>query len=83
MRAPIETTAAGATICTGEGITMFRLLALRGAVKLEKVGLKRRGPSASSIARVELGLRPRASHADILAALQVEIDALAAKLEEK
>lgn len=38
----------------------FRLLSLRGALKLEAVGMKRsRGPSALAIVRKETGLKAR------------------------
>tara|TARA_Y100000588_G_C14131706_1_gene871912 strand:+ start:274 stop:492 length:219 start_codon:yes stop_codon:yes gene_type:complete len=37
-------------------IQLFRLKALRGAIKLESLGMKRRGQSAYSIAKQELGL---------------------------
>ena len=38
-------------IDTPESINAFRLLALKGALKLECLGMKRRGESASSIVR--------------------------------
>lgn len=79
-RPSIEVSEHGGITCRGEGITMFRLLALRGAVKLEAVGLRRRGPSASSIAKKELGLGRNAKPAAVLAALQAAIDAQQAKL---
>lgn len=79
-RPSIETTAHGGTICTGEGITMYRLLALRSAVKLEALGMRRRGPSASSIVKAELGLGRNAKPAAVLEALQAAIDAQATKL---
>ena len=47
-----------ATVITGENsIRYFRLLALRGALKLECLGLKRRGQSAASIIKQEFGLK--------------------------
>ena len=48
-------------ICnTPESINAYRLLALRGALKLEAVGLKRRGPSALSIVKREFGFKGNA-----------------------
>jgi hypothetical protein len=40
-------------------INAFRLLALRGALKLESVGLKRRGPSALTLVKKETGIKAR------------------------
>lgn len=48
-------------INTPEGIARFRLIALKGAVRLEALGMKRRGPSARSIAAKELGVPARTS----------------------
>jgi hypothetical protein len=55
-------------------INFWHLAALRGALRLEKVGMKRRGRSALSVAKQEFGLKPRASHDDAIAAVQAEID---------
>ena len=41
---------------TKENINLFRLLSLRSALKLEIVGMKRRGRSAYSIIKEEFGL---------------------------
>ena len=40
-------------------INAFRLLSLRGALKLESVGLKRRGPSALTLVKKETGIKAR------------------------
>ena len=42
---------------TPEKIEAFRLLALRGALKLELIGLKKRGRSAYSIIKSEFGFK--------------------------
>ena len=42
---------------TPDKIEMFRLLALRGALKLELVGMCRRGPSAYSIIKSQYGFK--------------------------
>ena len=42
---------------TPDKIEMFRLLALRGALKLELVGMRRRGPSAYSIIKSQYGFK--------------------------
>lgn len=40
-----------------EGIRFYRLLTLRAALRLETLGMRRRGPSAYSIIKREFGLR--------------------------
>jgi hypothetical protein len=40
-------------------INAFRLLALRGALKMESVGMKRRGPSALTLVKKETGIKAR------------------------
>ncbi len=50
-------------IITGDDIPAFRMLALKGALKLESKGLKRRGPSALAIVRAETGLKARTAAA--------------------
>ena len=42
---------------TPEAIDMFRLTALKGALKMEVLGMTRRGQSAYSIVKSELGLK--------------------------
>ena len=42
---------------TPEQIAMFRLLSLRSALKLECLGMKRRGRSAYAIVKAELGFK--------------------------
>jgi hypothetical protein len=42
---------------TPEKINAFRLLALKGALKMECLGMKRRGPSALSIVKAEFGFK--------------------------
>jgi hypothetical protein len=46
-------TGVGGTVITGEHIELYRLLALKGALKLEMKGLKRRGRSVYSILKSE------------------------------
>lgn len=55
----IEVTETGAIVATGEGIKVFQLLALRGALKMESIGMKRRGKSALSIVKAHTGLKAR------------------------
>ena len=42
---------------TPEAINLFRMRALRGALKMEIFGMKRRGQSAYSIIKQEFGLK--------------------------
>ena len=63
---------------TPEQIEMFRLAALRGAVKLEVLGMRRaRGHwrPATVIARELLGLPRNTSKAKVLAALEAALEA--------
>jgi hypothetical protein len=49
----------GAVVITGKDIDTFRLCVLRSALKLEVLGLKRRGRAASVIIREEFGFKER------------------------
>lgn len=47
-------------IITGDGMEVFRLLSLRGALKLETIGMKAsRGVNAAQTIRDEFGLKAR------------------------
>ena len=46
-------------ITTPEDISAYRLLAIKGALKLESLGMTSRGPSALSIVRKEHGIKAR------------------------
>ena len=52
----------GFTASTPEQIEAYRLLALKGALKLEALGMKRRGASALSVVR-SMGIRARTAKA--------------------
>lgn len=47
----------GGTLITGKEIDSYRICALRGALKLEIAGMRRRGPSAYSIIKKEFGFK--------------------------
>lgn len=67
----------GGTIVTGEAsISIVRLLSMKGAVKLESVGLKFRGGSRTVVMRKELGLKARTPHADVIKAIESKIATL-------
>jgi hypothetical protein len=55
------------------GIAFFRLLQLRGAVKLEKVGIKSRGGSVRKLAATECGMKPTTKIDDVIAELESRI----------
>jgi hypothetical protein len=65
---------AGITISTPEGIAAYRLIVMKSAVKLESKGMKMsRGRNITAQARRELGLKARAPHAEVIAALEAKI----------
>jgi hypothetical protein len=69
------------TVITGAGIPLYRLMVLRGGVKLEAKGFHTRGRSFTAIVKKELGLKRNASRDIVLAALDLAIAAQETKLE--
>lgn len=59
---------------TPEEINFWHLCALRGALRLESVGMKRRGASALSVAKREFGLKRGTTAKEAMAVVQAEID---------
>ena len=55
-------------------IAFVRLVALRGAVKMEALGMKRRGRSATVLAKELLGLSKGARRQTVLDALNAAIE---------
>jgi hypothetical protein len=56
----IEVTESGAMVITGGEIQVYRLLTLRHALQVEKIGLRlTRGRSALAIVKAETGLKAR------------------------
>jgi hypothetical protein len=47
----VHKTPGGSTVISGESVEMFRLVALRSALKLELMGMTSRGASAYSIVK--------------------------------
>ena len=71
-------------ITTPDGIQYARLAALRGAVKLESLGLRHsRIRSVRKLAAIEMGLKPTAKAADVIAALKTRMDELLTKVKEQ
>jgi hypothetical protein len=60
------------TFDTPEGIAFVQLVARRGALRLETLGMKRRGRSAYSICKSEYGLK--GSRESVLAQLNAMIE---------
>jgi hypothetical protein len=77
----IESIEGGGIIAVGPVATkIFSLTALMGALKLEALGMRRRGRSALSIAKQTTGLRSNDKHLQ-LAKLEEMRDALRLQLE--
>lgn len=67
-------------ITTKEGIEYAQLAAMKGAVKLEKAGLKHSsGRSLRKHAAVTMGLKPGASYDDVIKALEAKMNELLVK----
>lgn len=59
---------------TPEAISYARLASMKGAVKLESVGMKmRRGVNVTAMARKEFGLKARAPHKEVIAAIEAKM----------
>jgi hypothetical protein len=69
----------GFVASTPESIFFTRLLALRGAVKLEMRGMKRRGRSASVVAKELLGISKSARRKKVLEKLDEAIEQMKAE----
>lgn len=63
-------------LTTPEQIERFRLVTLRAAVRLESVGMKKRGRSATSISRELLGLSRSAPFPAVIEGLTQRIEAI-------
>lgn len=63
---------------------LFQLLAARGAIKLESLGMKHSsGRSVRKHWAVAMGLKSNAKHADVLAAIQTRLDEMNPSLHEE
>ena len=67
------------TVETAQGIDLFRLCTIRGALKLEKLGMKhsRLGKIRKRVA-IQMGLKPNADYDTVIKAVQDRIDQLKA-----
>jgi hypothetical protein len=66
---------------TREDIDFYRLLALRGACRLEALGMKRRGRSALSVVRELYGMGSRAPAAAVVAKIDAACNERRAAIE--
>jgi hypothetical protein len=66
------------TLTTPAAIQRFRLASVRAQLKLEKAGMKYSGGPIRPRIAAEFGLKPRAPHADYIAAIEKKMDALTA-----
>jgi hypothetical protein len=62
-----------------DGIAYARLATLKGALKLEKAGMKTKGGALRPRIAAEFGLKPRDSHDAFIAKVQEKMDALLAQ----
>lgn len=62
-------------IDTPEGIARVQLVAVRGALKLEKLGMKSRGGSIRKGWAVRLGLKASAKHDEVIAEITRRLEA--------
>lgn len=62
------------TAITGAGIDRFRLLSLRGMLRLEKAGLKTRGGALRPRIAGELGLKPRDNYDKYIAEINSRLE---------
>jgi hypothetical protein len=61
-------------LTTPEQIDTFRLMSMRSMVKLEALGMKRRGRSATVIAKEYLGLPKSTKREEVVAKLTEQIE---------
>lgn len=61
---------------TPEAISFYRLASLKGMIRMESVGMKSRGGALRPRIAAELGLKPRAPHAEFIAEIQRRMDEL-------
>ena len=67
------------TVITGNGIPLYRLIAVRGMVRLESKGMKFRGGSVTAKMKRELGVK--GGRDQVLQAIEAAIAAQAATLQ--
>jgi hypothetical protein len=71
-----------AVINTPEGIAAYRLLSLRGMLRMEKAGMKTRGGALRPRIAAELGLKARDSHDTFITEIERRLEELKPKAPE-
>lgn len=66
---------------TPEGIAAFRLLSLRGMLRMERVGMKTRGGALRPRIAAEFGLKPRDSYEQYIAAIEAKLACIKAAMK--
>lgn len=70
------------TICTGNGVTVFQLLAVKGALRLESIGLKHSsGRSLRKFWALQMGLKANAKVEQVLEAIEKKLAEVRAQLK--
>jgi hypothetical protein len=83
MKDEIVQTGNGGFVASGPlSVSMVQLVALKGALRLEGLGLRRRGPSALSIAKRVTGLRTN-DRERLTRALESKIEDISAQIALK
>ena len=71
-------------ITTPDGVEYASLAALKGAVKLESLGLRHsRIRNVRKMAAIRMGLKPNTKHAEVIEAIKARMDELLAKVKEQ
>jgi hypothetical protein len=65
---------------TPEKIRAFQLLAARGAIKLERVGLKKRGVPARKLWATHFKMAVRSTHLQVIQRIEAELESMGHKV---
>jgi hypothetical protein len=69
------------TMCVGNGVQVFQLLAAKGAINLESKGIKHSRMNVRKTWAIHLGLKPNAKHDVVIAAIEKKIEEVRATLQ--
>jgi len=61
-------------LTTPAEIQLFQLAQLKAMIKLEALGMTRRGPSATRVAKELLGVKPSTSRTVVLAMIEARVE---------
>jgi hypothetical protein len=76
----VEQVEGGGMMFTGAGIDFFRMVSLRGALRMEVAGMSRRGQSAFKVCKQVYGLK--GTKVEVLAQMTYQIEQAKAKARE-